>query len=610
MLEPDSRVVLLDQLRPPIGYRLEAAVATTFTLHLGTALVAPLAFASHEIRTRPDPIAALEAVRSCADRVDIFCQAGQIAVPAQASDLMAFLEPMVHPVNRPRPGFLFHPKIWFLHYRAPDLPDSFRLLCSTRNLVDSHAWDAMVTLDGVLEDKPREDGKPLGAFLQQLPQWSVTPLSGDRRARIRNLAELASRIRWTLPENTSEVRFHALGVPGLKTEPDFSGYRHLVISPFCNVAGIRHVTGGNVKDVALVSSAEDLADMDPKLLKKLRRPKDDSLFVLDPLAGQAPLADALDASELPPTDTVVGELAGLHAKVTIAERNFGETHFFVGSANATSAAFGGNVEFITELVGRSQHLGVGTLMKPREGKNPAFRDLLQPYLPGEIAIPAEDEALRKLKNILRDLAAVPCRITVGMDMAEYTLQLTSKNPLNTPLGYTVKVGLLTRPGVSFPLAEAARIDVQFIDIPLPDITPFVTLRVTDESGLTLSTVIHAPLDNDPPGRLDEVLARQVDTREKFLRFLALLLGRADPSVLWSAEESSEIGGWASGFGGSTGVFELVLKALADHPESLADLDRLVSRLRTTETGRLILPDGFDAFWSTITSALTTLKERR
>ena len=45
MFEPDSRVVLMDQLRPPAGYQLEAAVATTFTLHLATALVAPLAFA-------------------------------------------------------------------------------------------------------------------------------------------------------------------------------------------------------------------------------------------------------------------------------------------------------------------------------------------------------------------------------------------------------------------------------------------------------------------------------------------------------------------------------------------------------------------------------------
>ena len=40
----------------------------------------------------------------------------------------------------------------------------------------------------------------------------------------------------------------------------------------------------------------------------------------------------------------------------------------------------------------------------------------------------------------------------------------------------------------------------------------------------MSTVVLALLIGDPAGRLDEVLARQVDTPEKFLRFLALLLG--------------------------------------------------------------------------------------
>lgn len=120
MLEPDSRAVLLDQLRPPPGFRLEAAVATTFTLSLQTALVPPLAFAAFTVRDKADPIAVLEAVRSCTSRVDLYCQAGQIAVPRAHSDLMAFLEPMVHPVQAPRPGYLFHPKLWFLHYRDHD----------------------------------------------------------------------------------------------------------------------------------------------------------------------------------------------------------------------------------------------------------------------------------------------------------------------------------------------------------------------------------------------------------------------------------------------------------------------------------------------------------
>src|SRR5947207_15373245 len=118
MLAPDARAVLLQQLRAPVGYRLDAAVATTFTLDLAAALVPPLAFATFELNNTPDPIAVMEAVRACTERVDLFCQAGQITVPGQASDLMAFLEPMVHEVRRPRPGHLFHPKLWLLRYTS------------------------------------------------------------------------------------------------------------------------------------------------------------------------------------------------------------------------------------------------------------------------------------------------------------------------------------------------------------------------------------------------------------------------------------------------------------------------------------------------------------
>ena len=79
VFQPDSRVILLDQLRAPAGYGLEAAVATTFTLQLGAALVPPLAFASQQMRDAVDPIAVLEAVRSTADRIDVFCQAGRMS---------------------------------------------------------------------------------------------------------------------------------------------------------------------------------------------------------------------------------------------------------------------------------------------------------------------------------------------------------------------------------------------------------------------------------------------------------------------------------------------------------------------------------------------------
>lgn len=101
MLAPDTRSLLLDALRPPPGMRMSRAVALTFTLDLESLLIAPLAFAAHGLRESTDPIAVMEGVRRCADRIDVFCQTGQIAVPPTKSALLAFVEPMVHQVRRP-----------------------------------------------------------------------------------------------------------------------------------------------------------------------------------------------------------------------------------------------------------------------------------------------------------------------------------------------------------------------------------------------------------------------------------------------------------------------------------------------------------------------------
>ena len=48
MLQPDTRRLLTDALRPPSGFHLDAAVATTYSLDLVSLVLAPLAMAAHD----------------------------------------------------------------------------------------------------------------------------------------------------------------------------------------------------------------------------------------------------------------------------------------------------------------------------------------------------------------------------------------------------------------------------------------------------------------------------------------------------------------------------------------------------------------------------------
>jgi hypothetical protein len=154
--------VLVELLRPPPGAELVRGIATTFTLDLTSALTAPLSFASHRLGSGKDPEAIMQAITMASDHLDIFCQAGQLNVPRSPSDLMAFLEKMVHTVRSPHTGGLFHPKIWLLEFSA-GAETSFRLLCASRNrdghpALARHVGHLCLPAQGAAEQPPAPAG--------------------------------------------------------------------------------------------------------------------------------------------------------------------------------------------------------------------------------------------------------------------------------------------------------------------------------------------------------------------------------------------------------------------------------------------------------------------
>ena len=149
-------------------------MATTFTLDLSAALVPPLAFVARGPSASTNQVSLLTAVRSISDRIDIFCQAGQIAVPRTSSRLIDFVEPMVHAVREPRPGHLFHPKVWFVEYVAGDGTPAYRLVVQSRNLTNDASWDAVLSLDRRPAARVATSGnRPLVRLLLSLPSRAV-----------------------------------------------------------------------------------------------------------------------------------------------------------------------------------------------------------------------------------------------------------------------------------------------------------------------------------------------------------------------------------------------------------------------------------------------------
>jgi hypothetical protein len=138
-----------------------------------------------------------------------------------------------------------------------------------------------------------------------------------------------------------------------------------------------------------------------------------------------------------------------------------------------------------------------------------------------------------------------------------------------------------------------------------DITPFVVVTA-DDGERREHTVVLASLVGDPAQRLDRIIAAQVDTPDKFLRFLMLLLGLGTGAIA-NPTANGETGGTGKWLTGSTGVFEVILDALANRPEQLDDLARLVGRIEAAGDGERLLPPGFTELWRLIEQARGTAK---
>lgn len=586
MLAPDSRALLMEQLAPPPGTSLNAAVATTFTLDLTATLLPALAFTGFEVAAGVgDPIATLESLRSTAGKIDVFCQGGAISVPDKSPDLLAFLEPIIHPVRAPRGG-LFHPKIWFIRYADESGVPSYRLLVLTRNLTLDNSWDLAVRLDSERVETEEQPGSAaLGDLIASLPGRALRSVSADRRQRLTSLAHEARRVVWELPSGVENLVLHHLD-RGRPPTTSFLGSRHLIVSPFLDPDGIATIRSSG--KVQVLSRAQELDKLDSATLQRVDARTLDDLAVLQQVQGS--------------------RLAGqLHAKMYVVEQTtqWSKSHVFIGSANATRAAFSANTEFLVELRGHKNVLGIDQFL----GEKGDFTEVTEPYLgTGDAEVDPADEAQRLLDNALRRIAAIDHSIDIiPTDTAgTYAANVSAVKPYELEPGWHATVGFLTQRDEAIAAPTHGTLDVQIGPLTTAAITPFLAITIETPDGLRASSVIIADLRNAPADRLDVILATQIDSPEKFLRFLFFLLSLGDPAALANlAFSTSDDETPASPFGaGGSGVLELVLRALATRPSALVDLDALVTRLERTEQGLNSLPEGFREFWHVVREAAT------
>lgn len=597
MLEPNSRQRLFELLRPPAGFVLDRALGTTFTLDLPTLVTIPLAMLRFDWQSRDgqltaDPIALLEGLRQCSDRLLIFCQQDRIRVPKEQSRLFAFLESAVIPVKIGHG--VFHPKIWVLRFAGSGDSVHYRLLCLTRNLTPDRSWDTVLSLEGELKNRSNAiaANHRLGDFIQSLSDARRTRLSKAAQAQVNLLQEEIRRVEFALPEGFEEYGFW-FSENGNKAMPFRRDYQRMfVLSPFLEPELLERITDVG-EDHVLVSRLESLDAMEPKILKRFKQ-----IYYLNPLAE---LEDSETNSAVPAGDV---ELSGLHAKLYIAEERW-EAHFYSGSANATNAAFYSNVEFLTRLTGKKSRVGIDILLAVLRG-----RELVVEYKPGR-GIPIADSEEKAIEDMLNRARAEiaggawQAQVIESYPNGTFRVQLCSMHDWSVPDNLRIFCAPITQNTRTPVTSHPAILNFTMSLEALTSFFAFTVNLVGNNKRYGIEFALNVPLLDLPQDRMSQLLYKILQDRTNVLRLLMLML--ADDQELEEfltppGNDASDAQGaiWQVGH---DGVFEALVRALDRHPEKLERVAHLIEDLNRSDQGRQLLPEGIEQIWQPIQEAM-------
>ena len=590
MLQPTNRLTLIDATRPPVGFRFESAMAVTFTLNLRALLAAPAALAIEATTAHAsddgahEPIELLHALRSHANKLTVFTQAGEIALPPPGR-VFAFLERAVVPVTAPRGGIV-HPKVWVLRYEAVGAPpDSqsperrLRVLIASRNLTFDESWDTVVRLDEASEATGASLA-PIGNMFEGLRASSVGMVSTDHTDRVRSLSAALQTARFKLPDGVDDLHIHVLGLDDTPSPLPAATERSMIISPFVSDNFFTSVHPARVNE--LVSRPESLDLLRPDVLDQV-----DTLYAFDD--GSVP--DLMtDEDRLSPHDPG-RPLVGLHAKV-FAFEDKGRALLFLGSANATGAAFHNNVEILVELAGSTAVLGIDRLCDGTDDE-PGLRVLFNDYRPSPNG-GSDDTSL--LDHARHTIAKLPFTGIVEESGSGWAVTYRSREPTPAVDGTKIHCWPLASAGNRRRVAVGEPLEIRF-ETSLEAISGFLAFELAHQGGTLTGFVVPVALTGVPEHRERALLRALVGNAERFLRYLmALLDEESGQTDLLDAVERVSRDAATDGHGpASLPVLEKLLRTMRRDPAKLAGLHPLVSDLDADGA----LPEGFAELWAMI-----------
>lgn len=600
MLSPDDQLLLTEALRPPVGFEVECAIATTYSLTVESVLVAPMSFAMSHGEELPqgsqrDTVGVLDAVQRYIDVTTVFVQAGGIHIPSSHSRIQAFLEDSIVEVEPPETSGSFHPKVWAVRYVSEDSDPHYRLIITSRNLTQDSSWDTILVLDQS-PDGPI-DGKPAAYFIRRLPELAIRPPDDDRVRRSEQLADALETVGFAVPASYSGGILLPMGLGETSWHFPEAAENALVISPFL-AAGQLETARSGAENATLIARADSmntlgrraLSGWDTRVLHAAAEGTDDE----DPEAH-----DGLPAAALMDT--------GLHAKTVVLDDGAGESITVTGSANITQSAWTRNVEFNAVLRGPTKETGVGAVLSGGDAPV-SLGSITEPFTPAfdEPETDAERAVRYRIEHFHRELARRQPVLDVSiLEDDSVSVRLDVDVP-EDDLSSTTTVWLQTVTATARGLETSGAWTVAPVNV-----TRFLAVETTAEVGgteVTRRCILTCALSGDHIDRRRAALSAILSSPRSVLLYLAMLLG-LDPhdAVLASdaqrdtSEDEAVVAGSDDPPGASLPpivLFEPLMHATSE-PDQLAKVARQIEELRTMPGAQERIPQEFLEMWDVI-----------
>lgn len=563
---------LLEKLRPPTGFRTEAALGATYSADLLTcmAVLTTLDGGDGE-QVRYGRIEAYRALDRLRDKVRICYQAGRIS-PRDGTKYpsLTLLDRILLPVRVAGRGS-FHPKVWIVRQSDNEKRDRFVLVVSSRNITTSADWDLGIALDGSLSGK--------GVSLPRVRELAKHALAraGDPD-RLESLGDLDA-VRWQLPPGVREIEFDfqeggsdAGHLHRLWRVLPARASRVLLLSPFLDGRMINEAATRfrNAHTRRLVAGTNDLVSV---ALGTSRA----SLLSLQPRQ----VAPAEEAPNQPEIEGAEGEderesTRALHAKV-IAVDDERRATIVLGSNNLTSMGWcGGSTEAFVRLVGDV------SLCEPLwdwAGKHAREFDV-----PEEGVVP-EPPLLERLKD---ELHRVAFRLE---DQPAGPSRLVAESPIALPEDVRMDVARYTTPldVVAFP---SGRNEVEIPACSTVLRTRFVVCTLhhrNDQASWIAMAELDPPIDDS---RDRELVAKLLGLRE-FLAYLQSLNDEESiPGTIEGEDEDPDPRGprRVEGEQFEDVHLEGLLRRLVTNSNGFAEMDRAIERYGALIEKRQLPPE--------------------